>query len=297
MANNILSPGRTSVRRPWYLQLVVNSFRGVVLCAVLLYLLLLPVWSMPIYNMILFHPFKDGFFNATGVGPYPIEKAYFPSRNGTKLNCWYIKRDGARDTVLISHGNAGNLTHRSLLMKNLLDLGVSVFIYDYAGYGQSEGSPSLPGVVDDGIGAFDYLVNTLKIAPEHIIIMGESIGTGVSCQVSVARKCKALILQSAFTNLRDVGRSKIWWLKLYPDALFPSQMLDSAQVLNKEHAPLLILHGQQDQIIPIDNCRSLFAQATESKRMVEMPNCGHNDMGGNDADAYTNALKSFLKSI
>lgn len=273
---------------------LLNNFKALIAPLAIYYIALMPLVAMPLYNTMIFHPSKAGNFQALLFCGLPIQHVWFSSRNGTKLYGWLIEKPGATKIVLISHGNAGNLTHRGLLAKDLLDCGASVFLYDYAGYGLSEGSCTLPGLVDDGVGAFDYLVHEKKFNPDNIIVMGESLGTGVACQIAGCRKCSKVILQSAYTSIRELGKLKLLFLNLYPSAMFPPEILDSVPIIIRTHRPLLILHGARDRLIPLSNAKALFSQAIEPKQMTILPHAGHNDMNDMDRELYRSTLTTFL---
>ncbi len=261
----------------------------------LMYTGLAPILAMPLYNRLLFFPMTEGNFDVASISNLPVEHVRFNSKNNNELYGWYVKKPGATKTVLLSHGNGGNILHRQWLIEILLATGASVLVYDYGGYGLSKGQPTMPNICDDGLGAFDYLVNEKQVAPENIVLMGESIGTGVACQIASKRKCGALILHSGYTSIRDLGRSKLMILRMYPNFLFPEQMLDSASRLRQGHPPLLMLHGANDTLIPIGNAKSLFDQAAgPHKTWVTLPNAGHNDMTEADGQLYGHSIMAFL---
>lgn len=225
------------------------------------------------------------------------EDVYFNNKHGDKLNGWYFQNPNANaPVVLFSHGNGGNLGNRVHLMKALMDAGASVFIYDYRQYGKSEGVKSLQGLTADADAAMDYLLNTKKIEPERIVLYGESIGGGPSCYLLAHHKVKALILDSTFTSLMGIARKKVSYFYVYPDFLAPNPSFDNRSVIMGEHPPLLIVHGQKDDLIPSSEAVDNFRNASEPKQLLLLPQSDHNDKG-KDFGTYADGLKKFLQSL
>lgn len=260
------------------------------------YIILSPLVAMPVYNTMLFHPFAEGKYDVKDIDGVQCENVYFTS-DGKKLHGWYFVLPGASKTILLSHGNAGNITHRSKLVELLLEAGASVFIYDYQGYGKSFGTPSLQGICDDGLAVYNYLVLEKKIKPQDIILFGESIGTGVTCDIASKEPCAGIILQSPFSSLPGLAKQKMHLMCLYPPCLFPSAALDNLSILKKLNVPLLILHGAQDHLIPVSHSEELYAQANQPKQFVRLPDAGHNDTYDIDGKQYFQAVSQFIASF
>lgn len=261
------------------------------------YLLLAPIVAMPFYNTMIFHPFASGDFSIKAIDGIACQNVCFKSANGKGLHAWLFTKPGASKTVLLSHGNAGNLTNRVDLVKVLLSVGVSVLAYDYQGFGKSEGSPSIDGICQDDQAAYDYLVHERKVNPADIIIFGESIGTGAASAVAAKNTCAGVILQSPFTSLPAIGREKVPLLRLYPDWLFPANRLDNLSLLKGKHAPLLIVHGEKDTLIPISHAEKIYKDASGPKYFARLPDAGHNDIYYVDSYLYQQALSSFIASL
>lgn len=215
--------------------------------------------------------------------------------NNNRIHAWYFKKPSAKMTFLISHGNAGNICYRLHLIKTLLPYG-SVLIYDYEGYGKSEGSPSRKAACEDGLAAYDYLVKQQFVKPDQLILYGESLGCAVSCEISRSRKVGGIILQSGWTSLLDVARDKYLLFRLYPDYCFAQPRLNNMDVLAKAHPPLLLIHGQQDKILPCRYSQELFSSACEPKQIILLPNASHNDIGSVDSPLYTQSIGHFLRT-
>lgn len=243
----------------------------------LYYVLFSPFIAMPLYNFLLFFPMTEGFYDTKEVATVPKKDCYFLSPAGKKLHAWYFENPGASRTFLISHGNAGNLTHRTALIALLLGTGASVFIYDYEGYGRSEGAPSVNGACESGEAAFKYLAQNLHVDPQSIVLYGESLGTGITCQIAKKNSPAAVVLQSAFTSLPSVAAEKIFLFHLYPSWTYPVNTLDNLAYVRSKTAPLLIIHGMQDRVISEKNAEALLTAATNPKGIIRLNDTGHND--------------------
>jgi uncharacterized protein len=211
----------------------------------------------------------------------------------TKIDGWLFETKGADKIVLVSHGNAGNLAHRAVIADALIEAGLSVLLYDYQGYGRSEGSPSVKNVCQDGVAAYDYLIEK-GYKPESIILYGESLGCAVATNISSQRKAAGLILQSGFSSLRNIACEKYLLFNAYPPFLFPKPRLDSLAVLKKPHPPLLIMHGRHDYTIPYTHSEKMYETAVGKKSLVIFDDAGHNDVFDTSRAKFLSAVKLFV---
>ncbi len=268
-----------------------------------LYLALSPLVAMPIYNAIIFRPFSENVDLSQTIKK--LEQTFhcqyreiqIKAPDGGNLNAWYFKIPGARKTIMVSHGNAGNIQHRLELCPLLLSSGCSVLLYDYEGYGKSTGSPNLTTVCADAIAAFDYLTRTERLSPADVIVYGESLGCGVTSELTKQRRPGGVILQSPFTSMLACGGDKLPFIRLYPSWLFPGPHLDNLGIMKKTHPPLLIIHGKQDALLPYQYSERIMAEAAEPKTLVLLPNAGHNDVCFVDVDQTMSSLKKFTSSL
>lgn len=242
------------------------------------YVLFSPLVAMPFYNTCLFHPYVTGDYGISEIAGVKKQDVFFENANHNKLHAWYFAKPGAKKTILFSHGNAGNITHRTEILKLLLNSGASVFIYDYSGFGLSKGSPSVDGCINDAVAAFDTMQNKLKIDPSSIVLYGESLGTGMTSQLASQRNCSSIILQSAFSSLPEIAREKMFVFRVYPDFLYPVNKLNTKAYVKGNHPPLLIIHGVKDNIIPVHNADEIYAASSEKKSIVKLPEASHNDV-------------------
>jgi uncharacterized protein len=267
--------------------------------AVGVYVALAPRMARPLYRQFLFHPdpYPHDIDAAPVLGGIQGEDVYFQSRRGHRLHGWVYEKPGNNDWMLVSHGNAGNIANRMELVSLLLRAGVSVFIYDYQGYGQSEGKPDIPDICFDGEAAYDFLVTHKNARQEDIILYGESLGASVAGYISRVRRSKALILQSGFASLERIARESLPILRIYPDFLFPQSFLNNTAVLQQPHPPVLIAHGLNDAVIAFDHADHLFKTAVGKKILLELPESAHSDITISAPDKFQSAIMEFLSGL
>jgi fermentation-respiration switch protein FrsA (DUF1100 family) len=264
-------------------------------CFLVFYAGLSPMIASPIYDRMLFFPSAEPASNPAAIQGVQKQDVFFDAPNGAKLHGWFFKKPGTDKVVLISHGNAGNLTHRGWLIDIVLKAGASAFIYDYEGYGSSSGQATIPALCVDGVAAYDWIKRAEPSA--KIVVLGESLGTGVACQIAAERSVSGVVLASAFQSLVTIARERMLLFRAFPGFMFPKQHLDSAAVLRKPHAPLLIIHGEKDTLIPISEAEKLFAAACEPKQLVRLPNSGHNDIYDTNDGVFESSLGKLLQAI
>ena len=253
--------------------------------------LLVMVLLMFLEEKLIFFPsrYPSGDWNPQGLR---FEDVEFRARDGVRLHGWYCPVESPRAVVLVSHGNAGNLSDRApeiILWQRHLH--VSVFIYDYRGYGRSEGSPQEQGLYDDVRGAYRWLTETQLVPGNDIVLRGESIGSAVSLELALEVPCRALIMESPFTSAVDVGQRTFPWL---PVRRIMRNRFDNAAKIGRYHGPLLITHGDCDSIIPYDMGQELFELANEPKRFYAVHGADHNDVPYTGGGDYFRALSDFL---
>jgi hypothetical protein len=269
-------------------------------CLLLLfYILLAPRVALPFYNTMIFYPHKypGGQYDVDEIEGVKRQDVFFPSANGKRLHAWLFKHPYSRATILVSHGNAGNLSYRIGLISLLLKAGASVMVYDYQGYGRSEGSPSLAGILEDGRAAYNYLVEQEQLAGESIVQHGESLGSLVASHLAGTVPCGGVILQSGLASFKRIALEALPFLRLYPAWLFPDLKLDNAAMFEKAHPPLLLVHGARDDIIPISHSEEIYARALSPKAFTALPDAGHNDIYEVNADRYQEAVGQLLRFI
>jgi uncharacterized protein len=224
----------------------------------------------------------------------PFREVYFPAADGVLLHGWLIPGEPAAPLVLFMHGNAGNISHR---LDNLLllrqQLGVSIFIFDYRGYGRSTGTPSEQGTYDDARGALTWLQSE-GWESARTFYFGRSLGAAVALQLALEQRPAGLILETPFTSIPAMGRHHypLLWLLLgwSLDARY-----DNLHKISENHAPLLILQGDRDAIVPEAMARQLFARANEPKIFHLIRRAGHNDTYETGGNAYWQVWRDFVR--
>ena len=267
-----------------------NTVFRIVRIALVAYLLIV-LLAMVFEDQLIFVPskFPDGDWRPQGLGQ---EDAWFQSADGTKLHGWYVHRQVSRAFVLFCHGNAGNITHRAAILRSLRDVvGVSVFIFDYRGYGRSEGKPNEEGIVADARAARRWLATRAKIAEKQIVVMGESLGGAVAVELAAAGGARGLILESTFSSLPDVAAYHYPWL---PVGWLLRTKLNAAERIKAYHGPLLVTHGDNDHIVPYRFGRRLFEAANGPKQFITVSGADHNDPRDR---AYYGKLRAFVEKL
>lgn len=265
-----------------------------------MYAALSPILGMGLYNHLIFFPMKpevdltkvfEGLEKMTTAKKIDVT---IPSGKNEKLAGWYLKKEGASKLIIVSHGNGGSIDHRIVLLPSMLRCKTSVLMYDYRGYGKSTGEPTIDGIKEDGLSVYDYAKNELHYKPENIIVYGESLGSGVTTYIARNRTVGGIIIQSGFSSLSDAAKDRLPWLWLYPQLAFAGVELDNAGYLNGKHAPLLLVHGDKDAILPIKHAYKVIANASEPKTFVKVAGAGHNDVSTFDVKVFATALQNFV---
>jgi uncharacterized protein len=195
--------------------------------------------------------------------------------DGERLHGWWIgARTDSLGHLLLCHGNAGNIGDRVLHAALLTAAGFDVLLFDYRGYGRSSGRPSEQGTYRDARAALACLLEQPGADPRRVFYFGESLGGAVALDLALERPPRGLVLLSAFTGVRELGRLHYPFV---PSALVPDAY-PALRRIQELHAPLLVLHGDRDDIVPLSQGRSLFEAAPGPKRMHVFPGLGHNDL-------------------
>jgi len=220
------------------------------------------------------------------------EDVYFVTADAVRLNGWFISAPESIATIIYCHGNAGNISHRVDKIKMFYDKHISVFAFDYRGYGRSEGNPNEQGLYYDGEAAYYYLVRKRKMNPAEIVLFGESIGSAVASYIAQHHQIKALILEAPFTNARDMSRRILPFL---PVQWFVTIQMDNVKMLDKVQTPVLVIHGTDDDIVPFELGRQLYDSLPSSKkRFLEISGAGHNDVAYIDGNRYFETIRQTI---
>ena len=208
---------------------------------------------------------------ASAAGLTGVEDLKLAGTDGVVLQAWYSPARPGKATILFLHGNGGEIAERGERFAAYQSQGFGVFFLSYRGYGASTGSPSEVGLVSDALVAYDWLT-ARAVKPEAIMLVGESLGSGIAVQVAAQRKVGALALEAPYASVANIAASIYWWM---PVRLLIKDKFDSFAFIGKVHVPLLITHGDQDNIIPLTQGQELFALANEPKQMVVVAGGDH----------------------
>ena len=213
--------------------------------------------------------------------------------DGIELHGWYLPAAGSgADTLLYLHGNGGNVSHRLEHLQLLTQhIGVNTLIIDYRGYGRSQGEPSERGSYRDADAALEYLRARHGLTPSQILILGHSLGGAVAARTAAEHGCKALILEASFVSLPALAAQITL---LAPARWLLRISYDTAAHLQRVSAPVLIIHGRDDRVVPASHGRRLFEQATAPKDYLATAG-GHDDLYIVDPETYLAGFRRFLK--
>jgi fermentation-respiration switch protein FrsA (DUF1100 family) len=263
----------------------------------LLYLIAALVFAMPLRNALEQHflYFPEPSYAAT---PAKVGLAYedviFSAADATKLHGWLVPGDKNAPVVLFSMGNAGNISHRLETLQLLHQLGVTVFIFNYRGYGTSEGRANEAGTYSDITGAMNFL-NERGWPAERIILFGRSLGAAVSLEGSLRNAPAGLIMEAPFTSIDAMGRQHYPLLNSLLGWLIGAKYNNLAKIAEIE-SPLLIIHGSNDSICPPSMAEELYARAPQEKQLLWVPGADHNDSFVVGGENYRNALEKVIYS-
>lgn len=241
------------------------------------------------------------YFPAVGGGPrvtpadigLAYEEVRFHAADGPGLHGWYVPAAEARATVLFMHGNAGDIRHRLDTMAFFHRLGLSVLIFDYRGYGDSEGRTTEAGTYADAQAAWRYLVEERGTPPARIVLFGRSLGASVAAWLAGRVRPAALIMESTFTSAPELAAQYYWYL---PVRLLARIRYDTRAALAAVQCPVLVLHSAEDEIIPMAHGQALYQAAREPKRFVALRG-GHNEAFFVSQAVYAQALDDFLREL
>jgi fermentation-respiration switch protein FrsA (DUF1100 family) len=243
-------------------------------------------------QFFVYHPEPWQDRNWAGLIGLPLEEVWFQSADGTKLFGWYVESSATNAVLLWCHGNAGNIINRLENLRELYRLGLSVLIFDYRGYGRSQGRPDEEGLYQDAIGAYDYLTRTRMIRPERIILFGRSLGASVAAELAAQKPAAGLILESPFPSVEAVAKFHYGGLPVHRLLGAEFRLIDRLPQLS---LPKLVIHGDRDDIIPIELGRQVFDAAPSPKEWYVIQGADHNNTYQIGGVAYFRRLGEFIR--
>jgi hypothetical protein len=223
------------------------------------------------------------------VGLSKAEEVTLKTDDGESLIAWYVSPQASKPLVIYFHGNGGALNLRADRFRWLTADGFGLLGLSYRGYGGSTGKPTESGLLLDAMAAYDFAAS--RVPPERIVLWGESLGTGVAVALAAERQVGGLILDAPFTSAADIGAAAYPFL---PVRWLIRDSFRSDERIGRVTAPLLVLHGEQDRVIPIRFGEKLFALANEPKRFVRFPLGQHSNL---DDHGAPEVVRAFLNSL
>jgi len=243
-------------------------------------------------NSLLYFPSRSLSVSPAVVG-LVARDVEIPTEDGERLHAWWFRTpDEPLGHVLLCHGNAGNVADRLLHARLLTDVGFDVLVFDYRGYGRSTGRPDEEGTYRDARAARTTLLKLEGIDPRHVVYLGESLGGAVALALAIEAPPRALVLTSTFTSVRDMARLHY---PVVPAVLVPDAYPSLARIPGLR-CPVLILHGDRDEIVPVAHARSLLAAAPEPKQLRVFAGAGHNDLLDRDGHAWAAAIAEWSRN-
>jgi hypothetical protein len=219
-----------------------------------------------------------------------VEEIELAAADGTALVAWYAPATDGKPTILYFHGNAANAANRAPKIAMMLEDGFGVFYLNNRGYGGSGGHPTEANNVADAIAAYDYLAGR-GVPANEIVAYGESLGSGQAVRLAAERPVTGIVLEAPLTSTVDVARPVYFWLPL---SLLIADQYNVERGIRAVTAPLLILHGEQDEVIPVEMGRLIYRAANEPKRIEGFPSGRHNDLFDHGA---WETMRDFLLSL
>ena len=215
-----------------------------------------------------------------------------------QIHAWYVpaRTDDSADhisnapTVLFLHGNGGNISHRLSTIELVVDLGANIMLFDYRGYGQSNGAPSEANMYADALACHHWLIKTRGVPSDHIILFGRSLGGAVAIELATRIECAGLIVESSFTTARAMGNLMFPY---FPVGLLLKHKFASVDKIRNVNCPLLVIHSVEDDIIPFRMGRALFEKADRPKRILEITGL-HNDRHYLQDSSYRECVENIL---
>jgi fermentation-respiration switch protein FrsA (DUF1100 family) len=233
-------------------------------------------YLMPVSYLYVFQ--RNFVFKPVGELTAPADKGLagvavrrFAMADGVRLTGWYAPAEAGKPSVLYFHGNAGNLSGRAERFRTVLASSFGLWAASYRGYPGSDGSAEERKLIADGLALYDWLAERTG----KIVVHGESLGTGIATAVAARRDARALVLEAPYTAAVDIAADHYPWM---PVGLLMTDQIRSRDHIRNVSAPVLIVHGTEDRVIPVAHGKRLFALANEPKRLAIVDGARHNDL-------------------
>ncbi|MBI3006584.1 MAG: alpha/beta hydrolase [Ignavibacteriales bacterium] len=273
----------------------VLRFGRQILVAAIAAILIWTLIAMLFEEKFIYFPtrYPGGLYEESRFIPDVVD-CWITTEDSVRIHAWFAPSDSAIATLVMSHGNAGNISHRIDIIRRLQSSGFNVLMFDYRGYGRSEGSPSESGIYKDGRATFDYARSLRGVDTNKIIVWGTSLGGAVAVDVATQRRPAGMILESTFSSAADVAKVAYPFLPVH---LVIQTRLNSFDKIPDVHIPILCMHGDRDSIIPFELGKKLHERANPPKEFYTIRGADHNDtyiVGGKE---YIQTVKEFVGRV
>lgn len=223
--------------------------------------------------------------------PASVKEIYIVAEDKVHLQCFLVSNNSSKNIVIYFHGNAGNIYDRLPELIDLAKTGLNVLGVGYRGYGKSTGKPSEKGIYEDGVASLKYVIETLGYSPDKIFICGRSLGTVVALNISMKKKLAGIILVTPLTSGKEMARSHGFG----PLAVLAGDAFNNLKKLPEISSPVLIIHGDKDEVVPWAMGKQIFELLQCTKKMVTIRGGFHNDLEFQNLELYWNSIKEFVQ--
>jgi len=242
--------------------------------------------------MFLYSPVREIPYTPAELG-LDFEEVFFRTGDRLQLHGWFVPAPNAEFTVLYCHGNGGNMMYFLDTVNSLNSLGLNCFVFDYRGYGSSQGRPSENGTYMDVRAAYRWLTKKKGVAPQQIIIFGWSLGGSVAAYLASKSRSAGLVIEGAFTSYADVGSKYYPYMPVRWFARFNYPTID---YVRKVTCPVLVIHSRDDEAVPFEFGLALYDAANEPKEFIELRG-DHNEAFLISSETYKKAWTKWLKFL
>jgi fermentation-respiration switch protein FrsA (DUF1100 family) len=224
-----------------------------------------------------------------------IQDVWLRTSDKVMICAWHLRTRKPRiGTMLFFHGNAGNILDRVPHAEGFAQHGLDVLLVEYRGYGKSRGLPSEPGLYRDGDAAYEYLTATQNIEPSKLLCFGESLGAAVALDLATRRAVAGVVVESGFTSIRELARTIYPFLPGFVFGLM-SHRYDNLEKISRLRAPVLFVHGEHDEIVPLAMAQRLFEAAPGPREQYVIAGSGHNDLVAFGGTGYFERIAAFAR--
>jgi len=283
-----LSPEPGATWREHARHIALQVFRAVLIgyavTAMLLYAL---------QSRMLYFPQREVDSTPADIG-MDYEQASLTASDGTRISAWWIPAENPKATVLFCHGNAGNISHRLGTLSIFNRLAFSTLIFDYRGYGSSEGKPTERGTYLDAEAAWRFLTGEKGIAPDNIVIYGRSLGGAVAAHLAADVAPAALVVDSSFTSVPDRASEM---LPIFPVRLVCKFRYDTRECLKRAGRPVMVIHSRDDEMMPFKHAKDLYESAGEPKQLLERQGSHNDGFATSPGEVLTELGKFVARSV